>query len=135
MKFSSLIIGINCIVYSAHCYSAEQLKTLSTLPSSPTYLIKLVVGLIAVIGLFSTLAWLVRRFGIGGFTSSATGNLKILESLSVGSRERLVIIQAGDEKLLLGITAGTINKLHSMESIKTNKTNFDEHLKQQQHKS
>jgi len=135
MKYSSLIIGINCIAFSSHCYAAEKIKTISTLPSSPTYLIKLVVGLIAVIGLFSALAWLVRRFGIGGFTSSATGNLKILESLSVGSRERLVIIQAGDEKLLLGITAGTINKLHSMESIKTNKTNFDEHLKQQQHKS
>lgn len=135
MQFRSLLIGINCAAFSSQSYANEQVKTLSTLPSSPAYLIKLVLGLIAVLALFSALAWLVRRFGLGGFSHSKTGELKILESLSLGSRERLVIVQAGNEKLLLGITAGQINKLHSMDLYQGNGTNFADHLNQQREKS
>ena len=131
MLLRSSIIGITCAIISTHSFANEQVKTLSTLPSSPAYLIKLVLGLIAVIGLFAALAWLVRRFGIGGFAHSSTGELKILETISVGSRERLIIVQAGEDKLLLGITAGQINKLHSMNSNTKNKTNFEDHLTKQ----
>jgi len=105
------------------------------LPSSPAYLIKLVLGLVIVLMLFSALAWLVRRFGLGGFTNSSTGELNVLESLSLGSRERLIIVQVGKEKLLLGITAGQISKLHTLETIQKNKTEFKDHLKQQQAQS
>ena len=131
MKLHALTIGITCAAISTHSFAIEQVKSLSTLPSSPAYLIKLVLGLIAVIGLFSALAWLVRRFGISGFAHSSTGELKILETISVGSRERLIIVQVGDDKLLLGITAGQINKLHSMNSNTKNKANFEDHLTRQ----
>ena len=61
MKLHALTIGITCAAFSPHSYANEQLKTLSALPSSPAYLIKLVLGLIAILALFSALAWLVRR--------------------------------------------------------------------------
>ena len=131
MKLRALTIGITFAAISTHSFASEQVKTLSTLPSSPAYLIKLVLGLIAVISLFSALAWLVRRFGIGGFANSSTGELRILETISLSSRERLVIVQAGEKKLLLGITAGQINKLHSMNSTAKSKANFEDHLTKQ----
>jgi flagellar protein FliO/FliZ len=135
MKIRSLIIGIYCGALSMPSHAEEPLKTLNTLPSSPAYLIKLVLGLVVVLMLFAALAWLVRRFGLGGFTNSSTGELSVLESLSLGSRERLVIVQIGQEKLLLGITAGQINKLHTLETVQKYKTKFKDHLKQQQAQS
>ena len=134
MQLRALLVGINCAAFSACSYANEQLETLPSLPSSPAYLLKLVLGLIAVISLFSALAWLIRRFGMGGFSRSSSGELRILETLSLGSRERLVIVQAGKNKLLLGITAGKINKLHTLELNQENRTNFEDHLNHQREK-
>jgi flagellar protein FliO/FliZ len=135
MQIRSLIMGVYCGLLSLPSHAEEPLKMPNGLPSSPAYLIKLVLGLVIVLMLFSALAWLVRRFGLGGFTNSSTGELNVLESLSLGSRERLIIVQVGKEKLLLGITAGQISKLHTLETIQKNKTEFKDHLKQQQAQS
>jgi flagellar protein FliO/FliZ len=136
MKFSPLIFGILSSFFSACSMAAElQSKIPTALPSSPLYLLKLVLGLIAVLLLFSAIAWLIRRFGLGGLMHTSNGELKIIESLSLGSRERLVIVEAGKEKLLLGVTSGQINKIHLMNAGTDKATNFSDHLTQQKAKS
>ncbi len=134
MYFRLLIVGFICIVFSSYGYATEPLKTLPTLPSSPVYLIKMVVGLVTVLLLFYAFAWLARRFGMGGLMPTTNRDLKILESLSLGTREKLVIVQAGDEKLLLGITSGSIRKIHSMDADSDKKSDFSNHLTRQQEK-
>lgn len=135
MQLRLLISAVTCVLFSASGLAAEQTKTLATMPSSPAYLIKLVLALVAVLLLFSAIAWLVRRFGLsglGGLGSPSSGRLKITDSLSLGSRERLVIVQAGEQQLLLGITPGQINKLHLMSSDPHTENSFRDQLSKQQ---
>ena len=74
------------------------------------HLLNVALGLIAIIALIFALSHFVKRFGSGTF--SGNSQLKILSSMPLGTRERIVLIDAGGQQLLLGITPTNINTLH-----------------------
>ena len=85
-------------------------KTLTTSPLSSTALLETLLGLGLVLGLIAVLAWLIKR--TGRFQATANGEIKIMASLSLGPRERAVLLEVGDEKILVGVTAQQIQTLH-----------------------
>ena len=81
---------------------------------SSVYLLKLFLALVFVLLIFLVLAKVVRQ--MNGVTGSASsGPLSIIASLSVGSRERIVILKVGEEQLLVGISPAGIVKLHNLD--------------------
>lgn len=66
--------------------------------------------LLLVIGLLVGLAWLLKRAGVT--QGALNGQLAVLGAVSVGQREKVVLIQAGQEQLLVGVTANEISLLH-----------------------
>lgn len=70
---------------------------------------RIVLGLVVVLLIILALAWLLKR--LHGF-QPATQGFKTLASYNLGTRERIVLVQAMNRYLLLGITAGSINTLH-----------------------
>lgn len=79
-----------------------------------THLINVVLSLLMVIALILGLAWLLRRFGQGGFTSQQ--HMKVLASLAVGTRERVVVVDVAGQQILLGVTPQQVRTLHVFES-------------------
>jgi flagellar protein FliO/FliZ len=77
---------------------------------SGAHLLNVTLGLAAIIGLIFVLSAFVKRFGSGTFATNS--QLKILSSMPLGTRERIVLIDAGGQQLLLGITPTSINTLH-----------------------
>ncbi len=72
-------------------------------------------ALALVIGLIFGLAWLARRMpGMAG----ARGNsgLRVVRTLPLGTRERLVVVDVGGTQLLLGTGAGGTRLLHTLET-------------------
>lgn len=67
-------------------------------------------GLFLVLALFIACAWLMKRTQ-GGFLS-ASKEMKTLGVMSLGTRERAVLIEVEGKKLLLGVSAGRVNTLH-----------------------
>jgi flagellar protein FliO/FliZ len=63
-----------------------------------TSLWQLTLGMLLVLGLILAIAW-----------------LRILGGLSMGSRERVVLIQVGETQLLLGVAPGRVQTLHVLE--------------------
>lgn len=45
-------------------------------------------------------------------TSQSVGGLHVVSSISLGQRERAILLQVGDEQLLVGVTAQSIQPLH-----------------------
>ncbi|PIB65308.1 flagellar biosynthetic protein FliO [Pseudomonas sp. 2995-3] len=77
-------------------------------------LTQLVLGLLLVVGLIFVLAWLMRRVQRIG-----PGNAQVIEmigSRALGPRDRLVLVQVGEEQILLGITPGRITPLHVLKT-------------------
>jgi flagellar protein FliO/FliZ len=82
-------------------------------PMAMTSLWQLTLGLLVVLGLIIVIAWLLKR--TGRFQMAAGGGLRILGGLSMGSRERVVLIQAGNTQLLLGVAPGRVQTLHVLD--------------------
>jgi flagellar protein FliO/FliZ len=82
-------------------------------PVSTQGILQLVLGLVVVVAVILLLARVVRRMGgVGGY---AMGSMKVLGGLSMGARERVVLMQVGDTQLLLGVAPGRIQTLHVLE--------------------
>lgn len=73
-----------------------------------------VLALVLVVGLILLLGWLAKRMpGIGGASNPA---LKVVGSLSLSPRERVVVVAVGDTQLVLGTGAGGTRVLHQLDT-------------------
>ncbi len=75
-------------------------------------LIQVVLSLVLVIGVIYLLAWYLRR------QQSSIGlsqNMRVIAALSVGTRERVVLVQLADKQLLLGVGSGSVNLLQAFD--------------------
>ncbi|UZE26450.1 flagellar biosynthetic protein FliO [Pseudomonas sp. B21-056] len=77
-------------------------------------LAQLVLGLLLVLGLIFFLAWLLRRVQQAGPAGKGQV-IDIVGSRALGPRDRLVLVQVGNEQILLGLSPGTITALHVLK--------------------
>jgi len=62
----------------------------------------MVLSLLMVLGLIILCALVLKRFNL---TQQGVSQLKVVTSLSLGAKERVVVVQVGEQQLLLGVTA------------------------------
>jgi flagellar protein FliO/FliZ len=86
----------------------------SQLPDQGAYIGQVMMGLVLVLGLIFAIAWVMRRFGQG--TLMGGQHMKVVSSLPLGPREKLLLVDVGGEQLLLGVTPGRINCLHNFNT-------------------
>lgn len=72
----------------------------------------MLVNLGLVIAMIAALGWFVTRGQ--RLTQREDGALDIVACRMLGQRERLVVVQVGDEQVLLGVTATQISHLHTL---------------------
>lgn len=72
------------------------------------------VALILVLGLILGLAWLLKRMPGTRLGLHQGDQLRVVTTLAVGGKERLMVVEVGGEQLLIGVTAGGINTLHRL---------------------
>jgi flagellar protein FliO/FliZ len=67
-----------------------------------------ILSLVLVVGFILAAAWVVRRMPLG--LGRGNGPLKVLAALPLGPRERLVLVEARGEELLIAVSpAGVFN--------------------------
>lgn len=71
------------------------------------------LALLLVLAIFLAVVWLLRKSG--GLALINKGQLSVVAGLSLGMREKLVLVKVGEKQLLLGVTAGRIDKLLELE--------------------
>ncbi len=71
------------------------------------------LALLAVLALMAAVLWALRRAGLAPRAGGAN-LLRLVSQLSLGPRERVVIVEAGDRWLLLGVGTGGIARLGSL---------------------
>lgn len=93
---------------------AEVTKGIGENVTKPSeYFGQIMLSLVLVLLIIFIAAWLLRRYG--RFPGVAEGNLKVLGALSVGQRERILLLQVGNEQILVGVTSSQISRLHQLE--------------------
>jgi flagellar protein FliO/FliZ len=77
-----------------------------------TAYLRAVIGLIIVVGVILACAWMARRTGL---LAKPRGNsLRQVSGLSLGPRQRISVVEIESTWLVLGISAGQINLLHTL---------------------
>jgi len=71
------------------------------------------LGLVIVLSLFFVCVWLTKKTGLLSITPKE--NMRVVTGLSLGMREKLVLVQVGDKQLVLGVTPGRIDNLLLLE--------------------
>ncbi|MCW8826465.1 MAG: flagellar biosynthetic protein FliO [Gammaproteobacteria bacterium] len=88
-------------------------KPLLVDPISAGSIFQLILMLLFVVGLILFAAWFFRRLGQFGGTNNQV--IRYLGGISVGQRERVVLIEVGETQLLLGVAPGRVEKLHKLD--------------------
>ena len=81
-------------------------------PMAAGSLFQLLFGLIVVLIAIGVTALLLRRLGR---LPQGAGALRVIAGLSLGARERAVLIQVGDKQILLGVAPGRVQALHVLD--------------------
>lgn len=68
------------------------------------------LGLVVVLALIFGCAWLVRR--VNGMHGVNTNAMRIVSVMSVGQRERILLLEVGGQQILIGVTAHNVRTLH-----------------------
>jgi flagellar protein FliO/FliZ len=79
------------------------------IPASPASLLRVVLGLALVLALVFAAAWLMRR--LRAIQGAGTDGITVLAQTSLGARERVILVQVGGQKLLLGAGPGNVRTL------------------------
>lgn len=102
---------------SAGVFAAKTTAATAALPATPG-IGSTLLALAMVLALIVGLAWMVRR--LPGFAQRAqtggSARLRVAASVSLGSKERAVIVAEGDKRWLLGVTAHGITLLDTLAS-------------------
>jgi flagellar protein FliO/FliZ len=72
--------------------------------------IRMVLGLAVVLALLGATAWVSRRFR--NSAQARGGQIEVVSGLSLGARERVVLIRVGGDQVLVGVSPSGMRALH-----------------------
>jgi flagellar protein FliO/FliZ len=71
----------------------------------------MILSLLMVLALIIICAFILKRFNL---TQQGVSQLRVVTSLSLGTKERIMVVQMGEQQLLLGVTAQKITLLDKL---------------------
>ncbi|HBF51080.1 MAG TPA: flagellar biosynthetic protein FliO, partial [Massilia sp.] len=75
-------------------------------------LMQTIFALLLVLGLLAALAWAAKRWGPKLTGNSA--NLRLVGALNIGGRERIMVVEVGNQWIVVGASPGRVNALATM---------------------
>jgi flagellar protein FliO/FliZ len=102
-----LLLGLPAFAHAAPPVAATEPAV-----SAAGGLLQVFVGLVAVLLLIAATAWLAKRLGVS--RGGASSLLQVVSSASVGTRERVVVVEVGGSWLVVGVAPGSVNALMTL---------------------
>jgi flagellar protein FliO/FliZ len=81
-------------------------------PSFAGGLAQTLAGLAIVLALIFGAAWVLRRLNVGA--SPAGSALRLVASQPLGQRERVVLVEVGDQWLVIGVAPGSVSAIATL---------------------
>ncbi len=112
-RWNSLMVVLAWLLPLTAMAADGEPESRPSVPDAVGTLTSLGLGLLFVIGMIFLCAWLVRR--MSGLTGMNNQLMKVVSVLNLGARERIALIEVGDQQILVGITPSTIRTLHVLD--------------------
>jgi len=98
--------------YQVLAEADQQINKQAVLVSSPvevTAVFQVIIALLFIIIIIFGLAWVYKRYG--GVSAANGAAMKVLGAISLGGKEKAVLLQVGDEQVLVGVSPGYVRKI------------------------
>lgn len=103
------------------CYQASALAANEAVAVSPTgSILKMVMGLAVVLAVMAIISWLVKRLLPNATNQNSA--VKVVGGVSVGSRERVVVLEVAGRWLVVGVAQGQVSAIANLD-VGTDKLN------------
>ncbi|CFQ36143.1 flagellar biosynthetic protein FliO [Yersinia bercovieri] len=100
--------------------NTQTIHSMSEATNSGSILATVGGSLILILMIITAIAWIARRTGLTPRLPKGNQILSVVSSYSLGQRERIVVVDIGDKRLLLGVTTSQISCLGTFDQ-------FDDH--------
>ncbi len=97
-------LALACLLFSPLVF-AQSPDIASTIPT-------LLIGLVIMVVVIYLLAGLAKKTN---FMQMKSAGMKVISVLPVSGREKIMIVEVGNEQLVLGVTAHSINLIKTLE--------------------
>ncbi len=114
----------------AHSVVENDEKTAPKIAVSPVgmeTLFSTVGGLLLTLVLIFGIAWAFKRYT--HFPKGRGQNMRVVGGVSLGPRERVVVVEIDDTRLVLGVAPGRVQTLHVLNEKKSEASDFADQLK------
>lgn len=105
------MIRLIFLTVSACACAVAQAADQSSVASAGS-LFQVLLGLAVVLGLMAGAAWILKRLGVAKAVAGAP--VRIVGGVSVGSRERIVVVEVAEQWIVVGVAPGRVNPLSTM---------------------
>jgi flagellar biosynthetic protein FliO len=100
---------LNLAVIGNLIFSSVAFAQVARTPETEFGPFKVVLGLILVLGLIAALAWALKKLNHAKIGNQSVA--KIVGGVSVGTRERLVVVEIGGHWVVVGVAAGHVSSV------------------------
>jgi len=76
-------------------------------------IIKMLLGLAVVLGIMALIAWSLKRL-LPAMTANKQAVARVVGGVSVGTRERVVVVEIADRWIVVGVAAGQVTSLANL---------------------
>lgn len=74
--------------------------------------LSMIMSLLMVLVLIIAGAWVLKKFNV---VNRSVSGMKVISSLPIGHKEKLIVVQVGEEQLLLGVSAHQVNLIKKLD--------------------
>jgi flagellar protein FliO/FliZ len=110
MNIRIYLLFLNFFILPCYAWAADVAAV-----SAPGGVMKMVLGLILVLAVMALVTWFLKRMmpGIGGNKQSV---VRVVGGVSVGSRERVVVVEVAGRWIVVGVASGQVAGLANLDA-------------------
>ncbi len=113
MSYFSINRGTSFLLASIAMVPGASFAQATKVPVSDGSPLKVLFGLLVVLATIAALAWVIKKMGhtkLGGQSVA-----RIVGGVSVGSRERVVVVEIAGRWIVLGVASGRVNGIANLD--------------------
>lgn len=110
---SLIALTLSLVFLMPAARAAESVSESGSVPVLDTgSLLQMLLALGVVIILIVGLSFAIRKFNM--FTAGSSAHIRIVGGLALSNKDRLLLVQVGNEQLLISASPGRVNMVHEM---------------------
>lgn len=108
MKNKNHVLLLSCLTLPNSAWAAD---AVAISPSGG--MLKMVLGLALVLAVMALITWVLKRMMPN--IANKHSVVRVVGGVSVGSRERVLVLEVGDRWLVIGVAPGQVNQIANLE--------------------